>query len=327
MIRREFITLMAGAAVWPIAVRAQQAKPLLIGYLSARSAEADMPMLAAFRQGLAATGHVEGGNVEIEFRFADGEVDRLAALAADLVRRHPAVIVAVGGDRSAAAAKAADAKIPVVFVAALDPVQLGLVASFSRPGGNMTGTYSATSELTGKMLDLLHDLAPKATTIALLQSTVSLDPQRARLTSAREAAAALGVRLLEFSVGTDREIEAAFASLVKQHAEALLIPTNPYFISRAQKIVGLAAGHGLPAMYGRRSFAAAGGLISYGDNIGESYRQAGIYSGRILKGEKPADLPVVQTTKLELVINLKTAKALGLEVPTNLLLLADEVIE
>jgi putative ABC transport system substrate-binding protein len=201
------------------------------------------------------------------------------------------------------------------------------VASFSRPGGNMTGTYSATSELTGKMLDLLHDLAPKATTIALLQSTVSLDPQRARLTSAREAAAALGVRLLEFSVGTDREIEAAFASLVKQHAEALLIPTNPYFISRAQKIVGLAAGHGLPAMYGRRSFAAAGGLISYGDNIGESYRQAGIYSGRILKGEKPADLPVVQTTKLELVINLKTAKALGLEVPTNLLLLADEVIE
>jgi putative ABC transport system substrate-binding protein len=215
-----------------------------------------------------------------------------------------------------------------VFNVGFDPARQGFVASFSRPGGNMTGNYSSGSELTGKMVGLLHDLLPKATIIALLQSVGTLDLQLGAVSAdVRTAAAKLGLRLVEFRAGTDSEIEAAFTSMVAQHAEALLIPNSPYLISRAQKIVGLAAGHGLPAMYGRRSFTAAGGLISYGDDISESYRQVGIYAGRILKGEKPADLPVVQTSRLELVINLKTAKALGLEVPTNLLLLADELIE
>jgi putative ABC transport system substrate-binding protein len=205
---------------------------------------------------------------------------------------------------SAAAARAADGKIPVVFAVGLDPTRLGLVASFSRPGGNMTGTYNFTSELTGKMLGLLHELVPKERTVALLQST-GLPQNQLQLTQAREAAATLGLRFLEFSAGTDREIDTVFASLVEQHAEALLIPTNLNFLIREQKIVGLAARHRLPAMYGRRNFAAAGGLISYGDNFAENYRQVGIYAGRILKGEKPADLPVVQENiRLELVINL-----------------------
>ena len=283
-------------------------------------------MLAAFRQGLAATGYVEGRNVEIEFRFVDGDIDRLPVLAADLVRRQPAAIVAVTTGGSAAAARAADGKIPVAFAVGLDPTRLGLVASFSRPGGNMTGTYTFTSELTGKMLGLLHDLVPKVRTVALLQST-GLPQNQLQLTQAREAAATLGLRFLEFGAGTDREIDTVFASLVEQHSEALLIPTNVNFLSREQKIVGLAARYGLPAMYGRRNFAVAGGLISYGNNFSENYRQVGIYAGRILKGEKPADLPVVQTARLELVINLNTAKTLGIEVPPGLLALADEIIE
>jgi putative ABC transport system substrate-binding protein len=328
MKRREFITLLGGAAAWPLAARAQQPKLPLLGYLSARSAEAEVPMLAAFHQGLAAAGRAEGRNIEIEFRFAKGELGRLPALAADLVRLEPALIVSVGGDRAAAAARMAAGKIPIVFAVGQDPVQLGFVASFSRPGGNMTGNYTVSAELTGKMLGVLHDLLPKITVIALLQWTDNSDfNMTAQLTGARQAAAALGLRLLEFRAGTDREIDAAFASLIEQHAEALLVPINPYFISQAQKIVGLAARTRLPAMYGRRNFTAAGGLISYGDDVAETFRQVGSYAGRILNGEKPADLPVVQTTKFELVINLKTAKTLGLEVPTNLLLLADDVIE
>ena len=323
--RRDFITLLGGAAAWPLAARAQQAAPV-IGYLSGRSAQAEGPMLAAFRQGLAATGYVEGRNVEIEFRFADGDIDRLPVLAADLVRRQPAAIVAVTTSGSAAAARAADGKIPVAFAVGLDPTRLGLVASFSRPAGNMTGTYTFTSELTGKMLGLLHEPVPKVRTVALLQST-GFPQNQLQLTQAREAAATLGLRFLEFGAGTDREIDTVFASLVEQHAEALLIPTNVNFLSREQKIVGLAARYGLPAMYGRRNFAVAGGLISYGNNFSENYRQVGIYAGRILKGEKPADLPVVQTARLELVINLNTAKTLGIEVPPGLLALADEIIE
>jgi putative ABC transport system substrate-binding protein len=326
MKRREFMALLGGAAAWPLAARAQQPAMPVIGYLSSRSAEAEMPMLAAFRQGLAATGYVEGRNIEIEFRFADGVRDRLPGLAGDLLRRRPAVIVAVGGDRPASVARAADANIPVLFFVGFDPVQLGFVASFSRPGGNMTGTYAPTAEIAGKMLGLLHDLVPKAKTVAMLQSTGQSEKD-AELADARKAAATLCVRLLEFTVGADDAIDAAFANLVAQHAEALLIPTNPFFISRAQKLVDLAARHGLPAIYSRRNYAAAGGLMSYGDDVAEGYRQIGNYAGRILKGGKPADLPVVQTTKLELVVNLRTAKALGLEVPTNLLLLADEVIE
>ena len=326
--RREFITGLGGVVAWPLASRAQQRSLPVIGYLSSRSAQAEIPILSEFRQGLAAVDIVEGRNVEIEFRFADGEIDRLPALATELVRRQPVAIVAVTTVASVAAAKAADGKIPVVFNVGGDPTQLGLAVSFNRPGGNMTGIYNVTDDLTSKMLSLLHDLVPKATTIGLLQwtrnSKLLLDSQ---LTGAREAAAKLGMRLLAISVGTDREVEAAFDWLVEQRAEALLIPTQPYFITRAEKIVDLAARHSLPAMYNRRIYAVAGGLISYGDNITETYRATGVYAGRVLKGEKPADLPVLQTTKLELIINLKTAKALGLTIPETLLATADEVIQ
>jgi putative ABC transport system substrate-binding protein len=330
MRRRDFITLLGGAAAWPLAARAQQAKLPVIGYLSGRSAEAEVPMLAALRRGLAVMGYVDSRNIEIEYRFAEGDSDRVPVLAADLVRRQPAAIVAVGGVYRPflGASRSANPNIPVVFAVAIDPVQLGLVSSFSRPGGNMTGVYSAAGELSGKMLGLLHDLVPKAKTIAMLQSSTGSDlRQDAELTDAREAAAALQLRLLEFTAGTDGEIEMVFASLVEQKAEALLVPTSQYFLSRAQKVVGLAAHYRIPAIYGRRNFTTSGGLLSYGDDFAETYRQIGIYAGRILKGEKPANLPVVQTTKLELVINLKAAKAIGVEVPTNLLLLADEVIE
>jgi putative ABC transport system substrate-binding protein len=328
MKRRDFITLLGGAATWPLAARAQQPAMPVIGYLSGRSVEAEAPMLSAFREGLAQVGYVEGRNLEIQYRFADGDVARLQALAVELVSQLPALVVAVTTAGSIAAAAAADAKIPVVFNAGFDPAQIGLVASYSRPGGNMTGAYSVNEELTGKMLGVLHDLVPKAMTIALLQSTgipdLILNSQRS---GARPAAAALGVRLLELRAGTDREIDEAIASMVEQHAEALLVPTEPFFITRARRIADLVARYSLPAIYGRRNFAAAGGLISYGDNVTESYRQIGIYAGRILRGEKAGDLPVVQTTKLELVINLKTAKALGLAVPPTLLAIADEVIE
>jgi putative ABC transport system substrate-binding protein len=272
-------------------------------------------------------GFIEGRNVEFEFRFADGEYSRLPGLAADLVRWQPAIITALTTIGTVAAAEAADGKIPIVFNVGSDPVRLGFVASFSRPGGNMTGTYSFADELIGKMLDLLHNLMPRATTIAMLQAAAPDLLLNGRLIRGREAAAALGLQLLEFTAGTDREIEAVFATAVQQHADALLIPTSPYFISRAQSIVGMAARHGLPVMYGRRDYSEAGGLISYGNNVTESYRQIGIYAGRILKGEKPADLPIVQPIKLELVINVNTARNLGIEIPPNLLAIADEVIE
>ena len=325
MRRREFMAGLGSAAAWPVVARAQQPAMPVIGYLSSRSFEAEAPMLAAVRQGLNAVGFVEGQNVKIEFRFADGEVDHLPALATDLVRRQPAVIAAVG-NRPAAAARAANATVPIVFNSSLDPVLLGFVASFSRPSGNMTGTYSVTTELTGKTLSLLHELAPKATTIALLQSSGT--PQVAvQLINARQAAATLGLQLLDFNADTDRQIEVAFMRMVEQGAEALLVLTHPFLISHAEMLATLAARYGLPAIYPRRNFTAAGGLISYGDNIAEDYRQVGIYVGRILKGEKPADLPVVQVSKLELIINLKTAKALGVTIPETLLATADEVIQ
>jgi putative tryptophan/tyrosine transport system substrate-binding protein len=324
--KREFIAGLGAAAAWPVMARGQQAKLSLVGYLSTRSALTDAAMVAALRQGLAATGHFEGRNIEIEFRFADGESHRLPALASDLAGRQPAVIVAVGGDLSAAAVRAADAKIPVVFNVGFDPIQLGFVASFNRPGGNMTGAYVLNAELISKNLGLLHDLLPTATTVAMLQFSTTAE-LNAQWKIAHEVAVALGLRLIEFSVSTDQEIEAAFASMIERHADALLVPTQPFFLERAKNIVSLAAAHRLPAMYGRRNYVAAGGLISYGDDVAESYRQIGRYAGRILNGEKPADLPVVQTTKLELVINLATAKALGLTIPETLLATADEVIQ
>jgi putative ABC transport system substrate-binding protein len=326
MRRRKFIAGLGSAAAWPVVARAQQPAMPVVGYLSSRSAEVEAPILAAVRQGLNVTGYVEGRNVKIEFRFADGDVDRLPALAIDLVRRQPTVIVAVGTDRAAAAARAADANLPIVFVSGIDPVLLGFVASFNRPSGNMTGIYSFNIELIGKMLGLLHELLPKATTIALLQSS-DIPQVPAQLINARQAAAALGLQLLGFNAVTDLEIEAAFARMVEQGAEALLVLIHPFFVSHAERIATLAARYGLPAIYGRRDFVLAGGLISYGDNVAESYRQIGIYTGRILKGERPSDLPVVQPTKYDLVINLKTAKALGLTIPETLLATADEVIQ
>ena len=284
MKRRLFIAGLGSVAAWPVVARAQQPAVPVIGYLSTRSFETEAPMLAAVRQGLNAIGFVEGQNVKIEFRFADGEVGRLPALATDLVRRQPAVIIAVGTDRSAAAARAADANLPIVFVSGIDPVSLGFVASFSRPGGNMTGTYSFNIELIGKMLGLLHELVPKATTIALLQSS-DIPQVPVQLINARQAAAALGLGLLDFNAVTDRDIETAFARMVEQRAEALLVLIHPFFVSHAERIATLAAHYGLPAIYGRRDFVLAGGLISYGDNVAESYRQIGLYVGRILKGE------------------------------------------
>ena len=325
--RREFIGGLGSAAAWPVVAGAQQAAVPVIGYLSGRSAGAEASMLTAFREGLNTTGFVEDRNVKIQFYFADGELNRLPALAADLVRREPALIVAVGSDRPATAAKAANANIPIVFIMGFDPVLRGFVASFSRPGGKMTGVYAITTELVGKMVSLLHELVPRATTIALLQSSDVPEASLVELSNARQATAELGLRLIDFSASPDREIEAAFARMAEQRAEALLVPTKPFLISHAERIAMLAARYGLPAIYSRRDFATAGGLISYGDSVTEGYRQLGVYAGRILKGEKPADLPVVQVSKLELIINLKTAKALGLTIPETLLATADEVIQ
>jgi putative ABC transport system substrate-binding protein len=296
----------------------------VIGYLSSRTAATDVPMLAAFREGLGTLGYVEGRNLAIEYRFADGIYERNRPLAEDLTRRHVAVIVTAGNLSSALAAWGASSTIPIVFNTGTDPVQAGLVQSINRPGGHATGVVSQTGDLLGKMMGLLHALVPNARTIGVLANPNSdSDPER----DAERAAATLGLQVRVLHAATDTEIEASFATLSQQRADALLIPTSPLFLSRASHIVELVARLALPAIYGRRPFAEAGGLMSYGDDIVSGYRQMGVYAGRILKGEKPADLPVVLADKFELVINLKTAQALGLAVPPTLLALADLVIE
>jgi putative ABC transport system substrate-binding protein len=328
MRRRDFLTLLGGAAAaWPIAARAQQRPMPVIGYLSGRSREAEAPMLAGFRKGLAETGYVENRNVEIDFRFADGELNRIPALATDLVRRKLGVIVAVGGNNGPNAARAADPNVPIVFNTGSDPIELGYVASFNRPGGNMTGIYAFAVELIPKMLGLLHDFAPNARVIATLigAGTPALQAQYTKV--AEDAAATLGLQVRVVRASTESALDEAFASLIAQPPDALLVPTNPLLLSRAQQLALLAARLRVPAIYGRRNFVAAGGLMSYGDNVEENYRYTGIYVGRILKGEKPADLPVYQTNKLEFVINLGTAKALSFTIPPGLLAIADEVIE
>jgi putative ABC transport system substrate-binding protein len=327
MKRRQFISLLGGAAAWPLAARAQQPAKPVIGYLSARSAESDISMLSTFRRGLGETGFVEGRNVAIEYRYADGQYARLTALAADLVLRHVAAIVFVGAGSTTPDEvwrQIRASQIPVVFNTGQDPVRQGIVPSFDHPGGNMTGVATLITQLTAKNLGLLHDLVPSAKTIAVL-----IDPNNtaAPLTDAREATAALGLRMLVLNASTDSEIDAAFVELKQQAADAMLLTVSPFFLTRAKQLAALAARQSVPTIYFRREFAEAGGLMSYGYLVAESYRQMGIYAGRILKGEKPADLPVMQPTKFELVINLKTAKTLGLTIPPGVLAIADEVIE
>jgi putative ABC transport system substrate-binding protein len=326
MRRREFIVLLGNAAAWPLAARAQQPAVPMIGFLSSRSPGESAPSVAAFRQGLKENGYVEGQNVAIVFRWADGQYDRLPALATDLVGRQAAAIVAAGGDPSALAAKTATAKIPIVFTGSDDPVKVGLVVSFSRPGGNVTGASLFTSEVEAKRFALLRELVPKARLIVMMVNP-NLPSANTDISNVEAAARTVGQEISVVRAESERAIEAAFATVVRQRAEALLVGHDPYFNTRREQIVGLAARYGIPAIYEVREFTAAGGLMSYGTSIIDNYRLAGVYVSRILKGEKPADLPVQRPTKFELVINLKTAKALGLEIPATIYARADEVIE
>jgi putative ABC transport system substrate-binding protein len=325
MRRREFITLVGGvAAAWPVAARGQQPAMPVIGFLHHASPDVAAGLAAAFRQGLKETGFVEGQNVRIEYRWAQGRYDLLPELAADLVRREVAVIMT--NTPTSQVAKAATSTIPIVFASADDPIPLGLVASFNRPGGNATGIYFLIAALEGKRVEFLHEVVPKAGTIALLVDPNF--PSAATQTLAmRQAARSLGLNLLVVTAGTERDIDTAFATLVRERAGALAVAASGFFFFHREQLVALAAHHGMPVVYPWRDAAAAGGLMSYGASPFDAYRQAGIYAGRILKGEKPADLPVQQAVKVEFVINLRTAKALGLTVPLPLLGRADEVIE
>jgi putative tryptophan/tyrosine transport system substrate-binding protein len=326
MRRREFITLLGGAAAaWPLAVRAQQAMPV-IGFLNGSSPESLANAVAAFRTGLSESGYVEDRNVAIEFRWARGQYQRLPAMASELVDRKVAVIFAGGSVAAGFAAKGATTTIPIVFSSGTDPVKVGLVPSLSRPGGNLTGAFILTAELEAKRLQVLHELVPTATVIAVLANPNFADAESQRR-DLQAAAQAIAQRVVFLDAASERDIDAAFASLIQQRAGALLVASDPFLFSRRDQIVALAARHGVPAVYQWRDFAAAGGLMSYGTVLAELYRPMGIYVGRILKGAKPSDLPVQQSTKVELVINLKTAKTLGLEVPRTLIARADEVIE
>jgi putative ABC transport system substrate-binding protein len=327
MRRRELISLLGGAAVaWPLAARAQQPPMPVVGFLHSTSPETNVSRVAAFRKGLTETGYVESRNVAIEFRWAAGQDDQLPELAADLIRRRVAVIATPGSTPAALAAKAATATIPIVFAIGADPIALGLVASLNRPGGNVTGISFQTVELVAKRLELLRELAPRATRfVALVNPDVPFTD--AVVKDLQASASSLGLLVEILHARTGREIDAAFATLVQKPDSALLVSPDAFFFQRRAQIVTLAARHALPAIYGTREFSDIGGLISYGPNIVDACQRAGVYAGRILKGEKPADLPVQQPTKFELVVNLNTAKALGLTVPNKLLALADVVIE
>jgi putative tryptophan/tyrosine transport system substrate-binding protein len=325
MKRRAFISLLGGAAAaWPLAARAQQPVMPVIGFLRSTSLAFSVPMVAAFRQGLTAAGFNEGQNVAIEYRFADNQLGRLPGLVAELISLPVTVIVA--NVAAALAAKAATTTVPIVFATGSDPVVDGLVASLNRPGGNVTGVSFVSGLLGTKRLDMLRQLVPAAATMAMLVETDTLEARIERR-DVELAAQALGQQLILAPVSSEGEFDGAFTSIVGRGAKALLVGTGPFLTSNRERVVALAARHAIPAVYALREFVVVGGLMSYGASIAEAYRQAGIYAGRVLKGEKPADLPVMQSTKFELVINLKTANALGLDVPTTLLTTADEVIE
>jgi putative ABC transport system substrate-binding protein len=326
MKRREFIVLISSAAIWPLAAGAQPAPMPMIGFLSSRSPGESAGVVAAFRQGLGASGFVEGQNVTIAFRWAEGHYDRLPVLAAELVDLRVAALFAAGGPPSALAAKAATRTIPIVFSAVNDPVRVGLVRSLNRPGGNITGMSFLNFEIIGKSAQLLKEMVPAATAIAYLVNPSSPSAEL-YAKQALTVASALGIRVHVLNASTEHDLDEAFASLGKIGADALILPAEPFFDSQRDRIVALAARYAVPMIAGLREYVAAGGLMSYGASLSDSYRRAGIYVGRVLRGEKPADLPVMQPTKFDLVLSIKTAKTLGLNVPDRLLALADEVIE
>jgi putative ABC transport system substrate-binding protein len=324
MRRREFMTLLGGATAWPLAAQAQQQPMPVVGFVNSASPGGYVPMVAAFRQGLKEAGYVEGQNVAVEYRWAEGQYDRVPVIALELVDRRVAVLVA--NTPGVLAVKAAITTTPIVFTTAGDPVQIGLVGSMSRPGGNITGATTLGFELASKRLELAHELAPTASIIAALINPAN-NASETQLRELQAATRTLGLQLRVVHASSERDFDMIFANLAQLRPGALVISTDAFFISRNEQLATLAVRHALPAIFQDRAFAAAGGLMSYGGSLPETYRQAGIYTGRILKGEKPADLPVVQSTRFELIINLKTAKALGLEIPPTLLARADEVIE
>jgi putative ABC transport system substrate-binding protein len=326
MRRRAFIAALGGAAAWPLVARAQQSAIPVIGFLYAGS-EATPPLLAAFRKGLAETGHVEGRNVAVEYRWANNALVRLPELAADLVRRRVAVIATPGSYQAALAAKAASATIPIVFSTGVDPVRAGLVSTFNRPGGNVTGINYMQAELATKQLELLHELLPRATRFAVLVNPDNPVVTGSAIGELTEVASNIGVQIRFLRASNGGEIDAAFADISRERIEGLLVTPGPLFGNRRLQLTGLAAQNAVPTMFYDREFAEAGGLASYGSSLADQYRQTGIYTGRVLSGERPADLPVLRATKFELVINLKTARTLGLEIRPQVLASADEVIE
>jgi ABC-type uncharacterized transport system substrate-binding protein len=326
MKRREFITLLGGAAAWPLAARAQQAAALVVGFVSSRSLDGSARHAAAFGQGLSQTGYVDGQNVTVEYHWLDGKYDRLPSLMGDLVRRSVAVIAAIG-DPPTRAAKAATATIPIAFGVSGDPVAHGLVASLARPDGNATGINFLTSEVLAKRLGLLRELVPKAVRVAVLVNPTNAMSTESTLRDVPEAARAIGLQIQILNASTSREIEAAFATMALDRADALFVGPDGFFNARRVQFATLATHYRIPASYIAREFVESGGLMSYGTDLLDMYRQVGVYTGRILKGANPADLPVVQSTKFEFVINAQAARLIGLEVPNALQLLADEVIE
>jgi putative ABC transport system substrate-binding protein len=327
MPRRNFIGLMSSAAAWPLAARAQQPALPAVGFFQGGSADANARNLAAFRKGLNETGYVEGQNVAVEYHWLEGQYDRVPALVADLVRRRVAAIAIPGSLPATLAAKAATATIPIVFGVPRDPVRLGLVASLARPGGNATGINFFTAEIVAKRLRLLHDLVPKAVRIAVLVNPANASIAESTLREVQEAAPTMGLQIQKLNASTIGEIDAAFVALARDRPDALFVAADGFFAGRAVQFATLTVRNNIPATYGSRDYAAAGGLMSYGTDLADMFRQVGVYTSKILKGAKPADLPVVQSTKFEFVLNLQTARALGIAVPPGVLSIADEVIE